>query len=288
MVIMNYRWKLLLSCIVSISCSRPSAIPTPAPVPTFPSPEPLPSRPSNTTDAWHFDVDRLPHSYQSTTRNTVKPVDQSAGTDNTSQVSSWFTISINSLLRPVTLIGSVDSARITPAADQIHLPASFTGLLSSNELVIKPSGQPAGQECQSPLESLFGEIRSVISTIPSNITSGISWTDSIVTTACSGNIRTTIKTNRRYTAQGARQLDGQETLLINRSEKTQLTGDGAEGQHQVHLEGEGNGVAELFVNPTTGILVQMEGNQQTRITISTSGQTHSFTQTTHQIVNLMR
>jgi hypothetical protein len=110
----------------------------------------------------------------------------------------------------------------------------------------------------------------------------------MVTTACSGNVRTTIKTIRHYTAQGVRQLSGQETLLINRSEMTQLAGDGAQGQHQVHLQGEGSGTAELFVNPSTGILVQMEASQQTRIAITASGQTHNFAQITHQLVNLMR
>jgi hypothetical protein len=288
MVPMNYRLKLFLSCIVGISCSRPSVIPTPTPVPTFPAPEPAPSHPPNTTGAWHFNVDRQPHSYQSTTRNTVKAVDQSGGKDNTSQVSSWFTISINSLLKPITLNGSIDSAQIIPTVDEIRLPTQFTGSLASNELIIRPTAQPTGQECLSPVESLFGEIRSAISTIPPDVTSGVSWTDSILTTACSGNIRTTIRTVRHYTAQGARQLDGRETLFLNRSDKIQLVGDGAQGQHQVHLEGEGNGITELFVNPSTGILVQMEGNQQTRITITTSGQTRTFTQMTHQLIHLTR
>jgi hypothetical protein len=83
-------------------------------------------------------------------------------------------------------------------------------------------------------------------------------------------------------------LAGQETLLIDRSEKTQLTGEGAEGQHQVHLQGDGSGITELFVHPNTGLLMQMETNQQSRITITTSGQTHSFTQTTHQLIALTR
>src|SRR6186997_919376 len=106
---MRCRPKLIMVTAVLFSCSRPSVIPTPEPVPTFPPTQPQPSPSRTTKSEWHLSPDPSAHSYKSTTKSTIRSTDQPAGREISTQSETWFTISTNSLRKPVLVSGSVDS-----------------------------------------------------------------------------------------------------------------------------------------------------------------------------------
>ena len=286
---MRCRPKLIMVAAVLFACSRPSVIPTPEPVPTFPPTQPQPSPPRTTKSEWHLSADPSAHSYKSTTRSTIRSTDQPAGREISTQSETWFTISTNSLRKPVLVSGSVDSIRSTSAQDTTRFPAGFTGSFSTGELALKPVSQNVENQCLSRFESILGEIRPIISTLPIDLRAGDTWSDSLETRICSGDrIPTTAHITRQYTLQGSSEIAGRQALAINRSEKTRLDGEGTQGQHQIRVRGEGTTTAALLIDAMSGALLRMEGDQQLRIEIQASGRTQNFTQSTRQTVDLIR
>jgi len=57
-----------------------------------------------------------------------------------------------------------------------------------------------------------------------------------------------------------------------------VSGDGAEGNHQVHLEGAGIGTANIYINPNVAVVLGVELFEKLEITITNSGKTRHFIQ----------
>jgi len=174
----------------------------------------------------------------------------------------------------------------TPVGDT-HFPIVFTGSLTGNDLQITATSQ--NPQCISKIGLILGEVRPVISTIPVDLKAGATWADSIDTTACAGEkIPTTVHNSRKYSIQGTTEIRGRQTLAIIRSERIQLSGDGSQDQHQIHLQGEGTATTQLNIDAETGLLITAESNQQLHVAITASGRVQSFVQTTHQVIDLIR
>lgn len=282
----NYLKLVVLLAILS-GCSRPPSIPPPQPVPTFPPAKVQPVPATTSAGEWHLSPDASPHSYQSTTTSTTKSADWTNTREYHNQIQSWFTLSINSLQRPIAFSGSIDSTRLASTSDT-RFPVPFTGLLNSHELQFTLGSQEHQDQCLSKLEPILGDIRPVISTLLLNLKPGVTWVDSVETSACSGQrIPTTTYTARQYTLLGTKEIGGRQALAITRAEKTQMVGNGRQDQHQVHLEGEGTSTTELFIDAKKGFLIRAESAQQLNITIRASGRSQSFVQSTNQVVDLI-
>jgi hypothetical protein len=285
---MNKWLRLVILLAILSACSRPPSIPTPQPVPTFPPPEATPNPITTAVGEWHLSPDLSPHSYQSTTTSRTKSADQANTREYRNQIQSWFTLSINSLQKPIAFSGSIDSARLAGISDT-RFPIPFTGSLNSHELQLIVGSPDHQEQCLSKLEPILGDIRAVISTLLLNLKLGATWADSLETTACSGNrIPTTVRITRQYTLGGTKETRERQVLAITRVEKTQMAGDGSQDQHQVHLEGEGTTTSELSVDAKTGLLIKSESTQQLNITIRASGRAQGFVQLTNQVVDLIR
>ena len=120
--------------------------------------------------------------------------------------------------------------------------------------------------------------------IPLELQRGQSWTDSTSTALCSGSIPVTLTALRHYQVIGEINNGAHIGLLLERLDKTSLAGEGAEGQHRVQLKSEGTGRTELLIDPITGALLEVTGTNTSLVTITTSGRSQKFTQTSKEEV----
>jgi hypothetical protein len=83
-------------------------------------------------------------------------------------------------------------------------------------------------------------------------------------------------------------MNGRQVLEIRRSDQTRLSGDGSQGQHQVHIEGEGTGNSTILIDAITGVTTTLESQQELHIAVRTSGRIQNFVQTTKQMIQQTR
>jgi hypothetical protein len=77
------------------------------------------------------------------------------------------------------------------------------------------------------------------------------------------------------------------SLFIKMQEHSQLTGLGSQGEHQIQVDGQGFGSAELLINPTTGLLSTFHLIQHLTVQINTSGKITKILQLVEQNVKIL-
>ena len=302
---MNRSTPLLLTLAAAIaltSCKSthilPPTIPNPEPVSPIPQKK-IQNKPSTT---WNFTFNTQPHTYQSTT-NTIL---QTQPTVDVSQLqtipdstiistTTQFTLAIDRTQPLVTVISgslnriqSISGSRVHLHNQQPTLPLAFSGILSSSRLSLSPvSPIPENEFCQNPINSYFSDIRPIVISLPHFLRAGSTWTDTISTATCSGiDLPTRTTTVHTYTM-----IEEPHTnplsLFIKMQEHSQLTGLGSQGEHQIQVDGQGFGSAELLINPTTGLLSTFHLIQHLTVQINTSGKITKILQLVEQNVKIL-
>ena len=282
-----------LASLASLLSACTSQAPTPV---TIPTPTKLPT-PQATTRIppkleWTLPAQHQPHTYKSITRTVVHSLSASTTPDDTSEVITELTVTLNQLTDPVTISGYINSSstirsiRATVEANRAKLPVLFAGTIQTGQLVLElPDTQIEDQQCISPRFSLLGEVREAIASYSTHLVQNVTWTDSIATLTCSGNrLPTALKSVRSYQLIGEVDYRHSPALLIKRAEVTRFTGDGTQEQHQVHVEGTGSGSCNIYIGTETGIIEAIESHQEAKIALKSSGRTHEFTQRVDQTI----
>jgi len=195
--------------------------------------------------------------------------------------------------------GVVDRAEIRTGAkigtdsSRMELPVSFTGIMNDHQVELNlttPSGiRPTvvSPTCGNPAIALLGDIRTLLITLPQEIPMDLKWSDTISTTTCNTTgINSTVHVLRSYNTFGDTTYFGQEALIVRGTELTELTGRGAQGQHEVTLTGNGTGLTTIYVD-RRGILLAINTSQNLGLTVTASGRSRHFNQHLEQIVKLL-
>jgi hypothetical protein len=192
----------------------------------------------------------------------------------------------------MAMVGHIDSVQINSNTKlpidktEIKLPALFTGKVTANVLVLKPSESEA--QCSSPIAAILGEIRSIIVLHPSPLFLTSIWKDSASIATCSSTqIPTTLQSVSSYHVTGKTTYAGVHALVIQRVDSTHFAGHGVKNQHQLEIEGIGVSLSTIYLDINTGNITLVEARQKTDMTIKASGQEHRFSQEVTQRVDLV-
>lgn len=247
---------------------------------------------TKSTGLWVLTPNRQPHTYHSVSQTTVKELSSSTNRQNTIETGTTFTISLDQSRTPLIISGYIDTVRFRQQNqalsenDSFALPLLFEGQLTSTTLIISvKNSQVTDGACSPSISSILGDLRAVITAYPLRLTPGFIWRNSTVATTCTtGGILTTRKTVQSFRVIGERTFNTIRALLLQRVDSTYIVGDGAQGNHQIHLEGIGNGTANIYINPTVGVTLGVELSEKLEITIINSGKARHFIQEVTQRV----
>jgi hypothetical protein len=257
--------------------------------------QPVATVPANDTSVksgnlWVLTLSRQPHAYHSISQTTVHELPESAVPQNSIEVTTAFTISLDQSQTPLIISGQIDTVRFSPQNqlvpnnNSLTLPLLFEGELAPTTLTITVKNlQLLDGSCSPFISSILSDLHAAISIYPTHLTPGFTWRDStLVTTCTTGGITTTRKTIQSFRMIGERAFNTTRALLLERLDSTYISGDGAKGNHQIHLEGIGTGTASIYISPVIAYTLAIELSEKTEIAITNSGKTRRFIQEVKQ------
>lgn len=277
-------YSTLFAAAIVITGCRPTRVPStvPQPVTTSTANDTL----SKSIGSWILTPTRQQHTYHSITQTTVRERIDPTGNQKSIERTTAFTISFNQLETSLNISGHIDTVRFSPqnqleANDHLlTLPLSFEGELGPVALAITAgSPQRADGSCSAFISSILSDLHAVVAIYPMHLTPGLTWRDStLVSTCTTGGVPTTRKTIQSFRVMGERAFNTTRALLIQRVDSTHITGDGTEGNHQVHLEGFGTTTANIYISTIAAVTLGVDLFEKTEIAITNSGKTRHFTQ----------
>jgi hypothetical protein len=248
---------------------------------------------------WEFSFDHKPHTYLSTTHATIQAVDSTESKLDTLTSIIHFVIDTDRSHLSAVVSGIVDKVDITTggtigtASTRIEVPISFEGSLSQKNielnLATSTSAQPitAVPNCANPNMTVLGDIRTLLTILPQQITPGLKWIDTVSTITCnSAGISSALHTVRSYNVLGDTTYASLEALVIQRTDTTQLDGIGAQGQHELTLRGRGTGVTTIYIDKR-GETLGLNSLQNLSLTVTASGHLRHFNQQVQQSIKLL-
>jgi len=273
----------LLAAFVVIAGCRSTTVPSPVLQPVATTNNNDTSTTSITS--WVLTPNREPHTYHSISQTIVHELSNSTTHQNTTEISTTFTISIDQTHAPSIISGHIDTINFHPQNqpspdNKVKLPLLFEGELSSTALTISTKNSQATDNICSPfISSILGNLRAVSTVFPSHLTPGFTWKDSTVVTTCiTTGLPTTRKTIHQFKVVGERGLNTTRAIFLQRLDSTYVSGDGIQDNHQIHLEGVGTGTANIYINPITAVTLKVELLDKLEITVTNSGRTRHFIQ----------
>lgn len=164
-------------------------------------------------------------------------------------------------------------------AQAVELPIQLIGKADAGGVHIE---SPPSGSCDATRAIAATDLYNLLAPFPPELAKGAVWRDSVIVSGCQAGIPTTATTTRTFTVSGEVNHAGRSLLLVRRADSVNARGEGAYGQHRMTVEGAGSGSAFYYLDTTSGEVFQLTTNQRSRITVTTSGRRHSFTQTTSQ------
>jgi hypothetical protein len=278
---------VLLPVFCLIACTTPSSVPS-LPGPT-PSVEPIPaSGPGYSTEAmsWRITPTSQSQTYSSLLTTTIEQ--QEVSTTRRDSLKTLARYSISTARVPDTLLitGSVTEFSVTsnvPEADKIDIssPVSFTGKLTSHDLLIQTSGNNQLQDftnCENPASTSLKVLQRNVFVLPLELRTAQTWTDSISSVTCAGTLPVISTVIRAFTVAGLTEIEGSRAILINQNERTFSEGEGSQGQHRISIQGEGSTSGRVYIDPDSGVLLASSFTNKTTLSIQSSGRVQHFVQ----------
>ena len=240
---------------------------------------------------WVLTPSRQPYSYHSTSQTTVRELSDSGNHQNSIKVTAAFTVSLDRLKKPLTISGHIDSVTFSPenelalSNNSLTLPLSFEGEVAGTIKITVNNRQPGETSCSPFISSILSDLRTALVTYPMHLTPGLTWRDSTLVTTCTGGFPTTRKAIQLFRVVGERAFNTTRALVVQRLDSTYISGDGAQDNHQIHLEGFGTGTSNIYISPTIAFTLAVESSEKTEIAITNSGKTRHFVQEVTQRLN---
>jgi hypothetical protein len=246
--------------------------------------------PQTHTTHWDFNPQHSRNSYRSHTESGVVSLEGSNRRSDSAQIMTEFTLNIDQLDSLTSFSGEI--TKVFPTIIQKEsptLPIPFSATITRGHFTLGLiAAQPPDELCNSKASQILGEIRSVINDRPASLSIGTTWSDTTSTTTCSGNrLPTRLHIIRFYQVVGQSEYKGRPMLTINRTDTTQLAGEGSQEQHQLKLEGSSVGRAKILVDSRSGTTNFIEITQELQITVTSSGRVTHFHQDIRQSTELI-
>lgn len=160
------------------------------------------------------------------------------------------------------------------------VPFSISALNTNSFITTSVIATQKSEEsiCSHALFSIVPSTSTAILALPLTITKGMTWSDSMTTSACAGPIPTKSTIVRQYQALGEDDGDQNAGILISLDQKTLTTGEGSDGQHRVYVNATGIGKGQLTIDAVDGSLLRATVEEKSSIRIMVSGTGQDFEQ----------
>ena len=284
----------LLAFSVFLSACRSS---TPGSTPS-PNPGSIPTvsvdRTSSEATAWTISPINQESSYTSVTNATLESTGLPVSSRDTITSTVRYSLSISRDLTPPAYTARIESISIlggprtrdSTMSSGGLLPFTLTGRLEPNRITLElPRSQAElSTACSSQVMAVIPIVQRSLVLVPLQLHRGLTWTDSIAATVCSGPLPTLLSSVRTYLVKGQGVLHNRAVILLEQHNRTSFTGEGAQQQHRIRMRGNGSGKAQLAVDATTGALIEAVADHITALTITSSGRDQHFTQTSREHV----
>ncbi|MFN2601272.1 MAG: hypothetical protein ABR582_00795 [Gemmatimonadaceae bacterium] len=224
--------------------------------------------------------------YHSISHTIVHEVSKPIIHQSSIEVTTAFTISLDQEHTSLIISGHIDTVRFnrenqsTPDNNSLTLPLSFEGELGSTTLTITVKNhQVSDKSCSPFISSILSDVRTTVAIYPTRLTPGLTWKDSTLIKSCTTQgVPTTRKTLQSFRVVGEKTFNATKAIFLQRVDSTYTSGDGAEGNHEIHLTGIGTGTANIYISPITAATLSTELVEKTEIAITNSGKTRQFIQ----------
>jgi hypothetical protein len=139
-----------------------------------------------------------------------------------------------------------------------------------------PGGETA---CTEPTLSALQALQEAWVEVPTELRVGLAWRDTVKTLSCRDRVPLQGHTVRRFEVMRGEAGDGQRLfVIIERTARGRLTGDGEQFGEKVSVRGESNGTMRYALDPGTGRFVRAEGTSSLVFTLTSSRRTQSVKQ----------
>lgn len=270
---------LLIGSAVISACQRhvPETAPVPTTVGAIPQPLPTPTH----TGKWSIIPIDQKLRYRSTRTVALQYSTAPVQPHDSFTITVGFSITPKRTPSTTAYTVEIQSLHSTTVQPFLHVPFSFSSHLSGNILKIDAlNGVPASSviDCNTGELSSAGVASQTMISIPAQLETGTTWTDSLSTTACTGPVPGVLSITRTYRTLGSTQINGLEAIVLEFTEKTTLTGEGSQEQHRVHVRGTGSGKGQLMIDTSTGAVISAEADRLTSLAVTASGREQQFRQ----------
>jgi len=174
------------------------------------------------------------------------------------------------------LIGSVQS---------VHLPVQISGTFTDSALTI--SAETTGGKCNAVNSMLVTDLHNLLIAFPKQLSTGVTWKDSVDVTGCQAGVPTAAHTTRSYIISGNASFEGQPVLVVLRTDTTRAKGEGGLEQHRVSIEAAGTGTALYYIDTASGRIVRLTIDQLFDLGVTTSARRSQFKQNSKQDFQLV-
>ena len=250
----------------------------------------------NARGQWTLAPSYTAHDYRSVTRSFIRQTSNPSSHQDTIEQTIRFSITVDPTRTQSTISGHVDtvilqhrSLNFSSSDEGFSLPLTFTGVINPTAIKLElKNAQESQNNCNSQVSGILSDIRVGIMTYPVHLSSGLRWKDSTLTTGCIGiNIPTTVRIASLYEVLGEITYGREQAVLVQRLDSIHISGEGAQENHQVHLNGSGTGSAKVYIDPNSGVVLATEISQVSDFDVTTSGVTHHFSQEVSQNIQKM-
>jgi hypothetical protein len=261
------------------ACQRQKAETAPTPITAATASEP--SEVATHTKKWSITPTDHKLNYQSTRTVALQQITATVQPRDSFTTTVDFSITPKRSSSAASYAVEIQSIHNTAAEPVVHVPFSFSGHLSDGKLKIDAlNGLPLSSviDCTNGELSFAGLTSQVIISIPTELETGNTWSDSLSTAACTGPIPGTLSVTRTYKALGSTRMNGLEAIMLELDEKTTLTSEGSQEQHRVQIRGTGSGKGRLFIDAATGAVLSSSTDRLALVAITASGREQRFQQ----------
>jgi hypothetical protein len=243
---------------------------------------------------WTFTPALSPHRYLSTTKTLLELQRTDGSLRDSISSTSNFTISQVQTDGSIAFSGSFGPEMSTTgniigmASPSMIQETSFSGHFQSAQLTLDSiSGkqvQLPTAVCDTSAVVILPVVEEVVPRLPAQVLAETTWTDSVSIPTCQGSIPTTLTHIHTYHVKGEQSIGRRAVLVVERTDKMTVTGEGAQGQHRMKLRADGTGSARLQLDPSTGAVLRSDSRQSSMVEITASGRTQKFVQSVQRSV----
>jgi hypothetical protein len=141
--------------------------------------------------------------------------------------------------------------------------------------------------CAGGTEPAVAAVHSLFVRTPGSLAMGTTWSDTLTTVTCRGDLPITTTAVRNYRVLGQTTWNGRPALEIERKGTITLaSADSGVAARRIKITGSGAASSTLRIDPATGLLLTGSSSQQASLTITTGRSTLPFRQEATETITL--